>query len=201
MIRVLTAYNDRHAKYIEGCRQSVKAVFDDCVHHVQYDNNKGKAWAMNQMLTCVEDDDVVIVLDADDTLFGDVALAVASMREHDVIYGNVFEQRGLMVSLRESREFDYSLFKKKNFIPYSGTLVSGWIARRVKYPDIYHGNDWLWWHRIYQISDRFKYSGLIHCTRSIGTSYKDCKIPVYRKLKRLYYERQVKKLINELDSI
>ena len=194
MIKILTACGIKHERYLESCINSVKDM--DCEHIYEVADDT-KAVIMNRLLKRVNNDDIVGVLDADD-------IAVynwlnVDFRNYDLVYGNVLNknENGTMI-LREGGVFDKELFKTTNLIPYSGTLLKGWLAKSEPYPDIPHGNDWLWWHRLLKHSDKFLYVPRICAIRRTWTSHKRCDIPVYRKVRRLYREYKVKEMIKQL---
>ena len=182
-MKVLTAFDHRHIKYLHTCINST-----GCTHLIRFDEGKGKAYAMNDLLKQVHDNDWVAVLDADD-----IALpAMFDKTDADVIYGDYIElETGKKVI---SKPFDFDGFKEQNFIPYSGTLIRGKFAK-TQYPDIWHGNDWLWWWRMIHAGAKFEYLPGARSIRRIRTSYKRCRIPVYRKWKRLQNDKKVKKQI------
>lgn len=194
MIRILTAYHKPHEKYLDGCIESVKKSFNGCaVHDVQYDWGRGKAWAMNTMFSRVKEDDIVGFLDADDFARPEMMWNLPEMILSDVVYGDVMNcDKNHSHEVFKSQEFDKDAFKERNFIPYSGTLVNGWLLKKVSYPDLYHGNDWNFWWSLTQYTDKFHYTGCTVAKRRTWTSYKRCNIPVYRKIKRLYYQWRVK---------
>ena len=68
MIRVITAYHKPHEKYLASCLASViQASYKlDVFHDIQFDEGLGQAWAIRKLLSRVNDNDIVCILDADD---------------------------------------------------------------------------------------------------------------------------------------
>jgi len=196
MIIIITPYNDAHSIYLTDCINSVRQNFnEDVVHDIQYDEGRGQAWAINKLLSRVNDKDIVGLLDADDMATPNMSLNVKFLDYYDVVYGdcmNMTSEDGGII--QRSQPMNFELFKKKNIIPASGTLIRGRIAKKGVYPDIFHGKDWHFWWSLTPYTKEFLYVEGITSQRRTWTSYKRCDIPVYRKLKRLYYDHQVKKL-------
>ena len=46
-MKVLTAYNKKHEQFLDDCSAGVPSGWE---HITQFDEGRGKAWAMNQML-------------------------------------------------------------------------------------------------------------------------------------------------------
>jgi hypothetical protein len=193
-MKVITAYNKQHEQYLESCQRSVR-----CKHDIQFDWGHGKAWAMNRLLERVDVNGTIVVLDADDTLnWNIIERNIALLDKYDVVYGDVVNFSMDGKEIYHSMPFCPKTFKKKNFIPFSGTVINGWLAKFEPYPDIFHGNDWLWWHLLLQHSSRFHYEPGIVANRRTWTSYKRCNLPVLRKIKRKYYDFKVRQKINEI---
>jgi len=197
MIKVLTACGNRHKEFIDSCLSSTNNM--DCVHILSIDEfDEGKGVVMNRMLSGVKDDDIVALLDADDTACEGWLDNVKYLKDYDLVYGNTLNYSPTTRELYRSRDFDKELFLKYNFIPYSGVIMKGWLAKQAPYPNIVHGADYYWWHLLLQYSDKFKYVDKIFCTRRTHTSYRSCNIPVYRKLRRLYREYKLHKMIDSI---
>ncbi len=201
MIRIITPYNEPHAKFLSVCHSSVDRSFGTssiAVHEAQFDNWKGQAWAMRKLLERVKDDDIVGILDADDMATPQMANNVKLLGEYDLVYGDVMnlDEKG-HGKLYEAQPMDLEVFKKRNIIPVSGVVAKGWLLKSEEYPDLFHGKDWLWWWRLLKYSEKFHYEPGVVAVRRTWTSYKRCDIPVYRKLRRLYYNEQVKRLIRK----
>lgn len=195
-MKVLTAYNEQHEKFLWECTQSVPDGFE---HVIQYDEGRGKAWAMNQMLQGIADDDVIVVCDADDRLMPIIEDLVWMLDRHDLVYGDVYEEdESGNVKIYRSRSFDINVFKTQNFIPFSGVMMWGWFAKKVTYPDCFPVEDWIWWHRLYQHSQNFGYSNFVHATRRVWTSNVARNIPVYSKIRRLMRNYKAKQVIKSI---
>jgi len=196
MIKILTVYNDAHEKYLDTCISSVQNVFGtEAEHLIQYDWGKGQAWAVNQLLYGILDCDIIGFLDADDMACSAMKENVKHIGEYYVVYGDVrnyFNENSYSTYI--SQPMDFELFKKRNIIPVSGTLVFGEIAKLGVYANIFHGKDWHFWWSLVPHTKRFLYVPGVVAERRTWTSYKKCDIPVYRKLRRLYYNNKVKKL-------
>lgn len=196
MIKILTACGIKHIDYLKTCLRSTESM--DC-EHIYEVADESKAAIMNRLLKRVKDTDIVGVLDADDMAVRDWLNAANNLNKYDLIYGDVINNdKNGAVNRVNGKRFNAEQFKTVNLIPYSGVLLRGWLAKSEPYPDISHGNDWLWWHRLLKHSDKFIYVPRICAVRRTWTSHKRCDIPVYRKVKRLYLEHKVKQLIKEI---
>jgi glycosyltransferase involved in cell wall biosynthesis len=194
-MKVLTAYNKQHEQFLQDCSASIPTGAE---HLVQFDEGKGKAWAMNQLLKRVDDNDIVVFCDADDMLMPLQESKFLLLR-YDLVYGNAYEMDQLgNVTLRRSQPFDLELFKKQNFIPYSGVMTWGWLAKKVAYPDYFPVEDWIWWHQLYQHSGKFGYSGCVHSKRRVWTSNVARNVPVYSKITRLIRNYKAKQIIKSI---
>lgn len=195
-MKVLTAYNKKHEYFLSYCKDSVPKGVE---HLVQFDEGNGKAWAMNKLLKKVSDNDVVVVCDADDMLSPQIQKIEWMMSDYDLVYGDVYElSESGEKSLRKSKSFDINLFKKENLIPFSGVMLWGWLAKRHLYPDCFPVEDWVWWHELYQHSQRFGYSGYVHATRRVWTSNVARNIPVYSKINRHIRNYKAKRIIKSI---
>lgn len=199
MIKVLTACTEKHLPYLDECKQSVARSRVAHTHIVSV-GNESKATHMNRMLKSVSNDDIVAVMDADDKARPDWLENASFLGGFDLVYGDVVNNTHDSHETIFSMPFDKGVFKRKNFIPYSGVILKGWLAKSEPYPEIVHGNDWLWWWRLLQHSDRFLYVPQVFCIRKTWTSHKRCNIPVYRKIRRLYRDYKVKQKINVIAS-
>lgn len=193
MLRILTCCGIKHEKYLDSCKDSVKQIPHPHEHLVAT-GDETKAVLMNRLLKQVNDDDIVIVLDADDVFIGNPSKSIRKLDTRDLVYRDVvnMDEDGSEVYVK-SRPFDKELFKKKNFIPYSGVAMKGWLAKSEPYPDLVHGNDWNFWWSLRQHSTDWTYVQGTFVRRRTWTSHKRCDIPVYRKLRRLWREYLVKK--------
>ena len=200
MIRVITPYNKPHEKYLTSCEASViQASYKlDVFHDIQYDWGKGQAWAIRRLLSRVNDDDIVCILDADDMAKSKMFKNIELLKVYDLVYGDVINMdKNGNGNVYEAQPMDLEVFKKKNIIPVSGVVAKGWLLKSEEYPDLFHGKDWLFFHRLLKHSDKFHYEPGVVAIRRTWTSYKRCDIPVYRKFRRLYYNEQVKRLIRK----
>jgi len=197
-VKILTACSIEHKKYLKSCLRSTHN--QNCIHYYEIDKRReGKGVLMNRLLESVNDNDIVGVLDADDMAAPNWIERIGLMKTFDLVYGDTMNIKANDDGQRYvSRDFDKELFRKINFIPYSGTLIKGWLAKSVEYPNLVHAADWLYWHRLLQHSDSFHYAPGIVSIRRTWTSHRKCNIPVYRKIRRLYRDYKVKQLINEI---
>ena len=200
MIRVITPYNKPHEKYFTSCEASViqTSYKLDVFHDIQFDWGKGQAWAIRKLLSRVNDNDIVCILDADDMAKSKMFKNIELLKDYDLVYGDVINMdKNGNGNVYEAQPMDLEVFKKKNIIPVSGVVAKGWLLKSEEYPDLFHGKDWLFFHRLLKHSDKFHYEPGVVAIRRTWTSYKRCDIPVYRKLRRLYYNEQVKRLIRK----
>ena len=200
MIRVITPYNKPHQQFLDSCEVSViQASYKlDVRHEIQFDWGKGQAWAIRRLLSRVNDDDIVCILDADDMAKSKMFKNIELLKDYDLVYGDVINMdKNGNGNVYEAQPMDLEVFKKKNIIPVSGVVAKGWLLKSEEYPDLFHGKDWLFFHRLLKHSDKFHYEPGVVAIRRTWTSYKRCDIPVYRKFRRLYYNEQVKRLIRK----
>ena len=193
MIKILTACGNYHKPYLKSCSDSLKNIRFDHRHFVAV-GDYPKHVHMDELSKHVSDNDIVIVLDADDLIINDIDESLRAMNGNDLVYRDVInENEDGSRETYVSQPFDMEDFRRINFIPYSGTMIKGWLFKKEVYPDLFHGNDWNFWWKLLQHTDKFKYVSGAIVKRRAWTSYKRCDIPVYRKLRRLYYQYQVKK--------
>lgn len=201
MIRVITAYNGPHEKFLDDCKNSVdwySVIRPDLVHEIQFDWGKGQAWAIRKLLSRVNDYDIVCIMDADDMATTKMFSNIQLLDKYDLVYGDVInvDQQGNRTYYK-AQPLDLKIFKKNNIIPVSGVVAKGWLLKREEYPDLFHGKDHLFWWKLLKHSDKFHYEPGVVAIRRTWTSYKRCDIPVYRKLRRLYYEFKLHQLIKK----
>lgn len=193
MLKILTACSAEHEQYLQSCKDSVASLKWQHEHLVSIGDSP-KHVHMNRLLKEVNNDDIVLMLDADDLIIGDINESLRAIKHSDLVYRDVLnENEDGSLETYHSQPFDMEVFRHINFIPYSGTMLKGWLAKKADYPDLFHGNDWNYWWALLQYSDKFYHLKGTFVKRRAWTSYKRCDIPVYRKLRRLYYQRQVKK--------
>jgi len=197
-IKVLTACGLKHEKYLDSCKESVAANSVPHEHLVAIGDSM-KGTMMNRLLKEVDDNDIVCLLDADDLADPNWLDNAKYLDHYDLIYGDTWNiNKDGSGERYVSKEFNWEEFQHKNFIPYSGVMLVGWLAKEVPYPNLVHAADWYYWHQLLQHSVHFGYIDKVFTTRRMWTGYRRSNIPVYRKLRRLYREYKVKKLIKAI---
>lgn len=193
-IKVLTACGIKHEQYLDSCRDSVKMLGKGVEHIVKFGDSP-KHVLMNQALKEVNDEDIVIFLDADDYLNWGVEDSVEALEKYDLVYRDVEnrDQHG-EIKTYVSQPFDYDTFKKKNFIPFSGVMAKGWLVTKEDYPDNFPTEDWTYWHKLYKHSQRFGYVEGAFVTRRTWTSHVLRGIPIYSKIRRILRNRKARKI-------
>jgi len=194
MIRVLTVCGEKHAPLIKRCSGSIPSRV---VHNVIYDHlNKGKHIKFNKLVESVKDDDICFLIDADDWYKPNAFYAsrINLMKTYDFVYGDYIDTNDVVY---KSRDFDKKLLKKINYIPYSTVMVKGWLLR-VGFDDTPHTGDWITWHKILQLTDKFHYEPGIVCVRDVSTSYFDDHRPIIGKIKRLIRNYRAKQKIKKI---
>lgn len=201
MLKIITVSSPDHIKFIDSCKYKVKNAADyaniDYEHLIKIDYLKeGQSVFRNILLKQINDNDIICFMDADDYPSHFLFKNIKYLQTYDIIYGNYkfIESQEII----KSNIFNKELFLKKNFIPFSGSLVRGNVAKQAIFNNIKHGNDWHYWHQLVVKGFKFKYINEIFSHRRELTSYKRSNIPVYRKLRRLYRNYKVKQMIKQL---
>ena len=201
---VLTAYGDKHKDLLDRCKKSLP---DDVIHSTQFDWGNGKAWAMNNLIKNLNDDDIVFLIDADDMAYPEwfEADRLALLKDYDLVYGDCLNataitDQDVFGKYFWSRPFWTELLKRENYIPYSTVIVKGWLLKKVGYDDTPHVGDWMTWHKMLQHTNKFVYYPGVCCIRDTSTSYFDTgnKYVVWlkRKIRNYFAKRNIKKIWN-----
>lgn len=189
---VLTACSNEHKPYLWQLRHMLKRMGVE--HRVYVDEQRrGKPYCMNMLLNDLHKGEVIGFMDADDMpAEGWVTIEEKVRYEKNKIYYGDW-QAVENARYYRMQKWDWDSYKRSNYIPFSGVVMRS--DNLVEYPDIWHGNDWLFWWRLILNGHQPEYTGRLHAYRRTTTGYKRNNIPVYRKLKRLYYEKKIKKAI------
>jgi glycosyltransferase involved in cell wall biosynthesis len=187
-ITAVITYSPKHIKLVNRAIASIK----DQVHRISvvYDHpKKGQAYRLNQLIYHAKTD-WICFQDADDISFGNrIEIVKPAMPYSDLIYTDT--------QLFKSQPFDLKKFKRKHFIPFPTILVRTKIAKKIPFPNIGKGNDYVWLRRVYKEYSRFIYIPVITVWYNPSSSnYSNYgNIPVIRKLKRLWFYHKLEKLI------
>ena len=185
MLYIVTACALDHVKYLPDCNNSVMTLMKMLPFDVDYtvkidEFGRGSAHIINEVISRVGNDDMFMILDADDFMLPNIVNLFHYIEDYDVVYGDRISI-GKKTVVERAPEFNRKLLRKQNIIPGGCTLMRGSVLR--KWPDIPHGQDWVFWR---SINARFKHVPVMVWVRRSDTSTKASKIPVYRKLRRLY---------------
>jgi len=194
MIRVLTVCGEKHAHLIDRCKKSIPKGIR---HDIIFDSlNVGKHIQMDKLVEDISDDDICFLIDADDWYKPNAFYSsrVNLMKKYDFVYSDFIDSNDVSY---KSRPFDKELLKSINYIPYSTVIVRGWLLR-VGYDSTPHTGDWITWHKMLQLSDKFCYSPGIVCVRDVSTSYFDDHRPIIGKFKRLIRNYRAKQKIKKI---
>jgi len=96
----------------------------------------------------------------------------------------------------KSRKFDRELLKKENYIPFSSIIVRTEIAKKCRFDADVDGNgeDWIWLNDVANITRQFAYIPFVTMVYRKSPEYG--RIPIYRKMKRILWQRKVRRVIN-----
>ena len=114
----------------------------------------------------------------------------------DLFYSDYLSLDKTGATYMKSRKFDRELLYRRNYIPFSTIIVRAAIARQFKFVSVDgNGEDWIWLNDIANITDKFTYipfATMIY--RNFKPPYGNT--PVYRKIKRILWQRKVRSIIN-----
>lgn len=201
-ITAIISFTPKHRKFLQGAISSASS--DVPVSVVPDDPRKGKWKRLNDLIKEINTE-WVAMLDADDVCIFNRFLSVSSLLgTSDLIYTDyVSENKNGEYRLVDSRKFDYEVFKNKNFIPFSTVLVRTEICRQIPFIDSMgpgaRALDWVWMAKVYKDYPRFTYVPVPTVIRRDYTSSFQSKIPVWRKLHRLYCNRRARRMICAMD--
>ena len=199
-LKIITACCEDHKRFLPELSKKIKISCGNA--GVDYDHliDTGRGFpseARNRLLEQVNDDDYVAFLDADDyPLWNWAEMICRHLKVFNVVYGDYIIKETKKIYY--SQEFDYDEFLKNNFIPLSTVAMEGNIAKQVRFRPIYYGEDWVFLHEVYKVTQDFFYIPLACIVRRVDTSINKSNIPVYRKLRRLYRKYKVKQIIKTL---
>lgn len=193
-LKALSVYGISHVDLVNRCDNSVPS---NVQFISKFDYGKGKAHALNLLIADLNDDDICFLIDADDEATPLMFERTELMKDYEVVYGDSLN--GDVVY--KSKPFDIELLKKENYIPYSSVMIRGSVLKNNPYPtEVSYAADWLYWNRLAKNGYKFHYEPSVVVMRDVSSSMFLSKIPVYRKLKRLYMVRCGRKEINKLWS-
>jgi len=202
MIKVFTVCSQDHLQYLHDCEWSVSLQCAIGYHHeVKIDKGNGGNYYRNQFLESINNNNIIGILDADDTARGvwlsESLKHIAS--GYDVVYCdyNLAYKNG-NAKRYYGKEFDRELLKKVNFIPHSGVVIKGHIAKQARYSDLKFATDWHYLNQLAEITDKFKHINEPLIWRRDWTSFKKKglgKVPIIRKIRRKYYNNIARKEI------
>ena len=114
----------------------------------------------------------------------------------DLFYSDCYVLSPKGTTMYWSEKFNRERLRKKNYIPFSSIIVRTEIAQRCKFMSVDgNGEDWIWLNDVANITNRFTY------VREPTMIYRDFnppygRIPGYRKIKRILWQRKVRSIIN-----
>lgn len=199
-LKIITPCYEKHIGFLYGLSDKIR---ESCnVAGVYYDHliDTNKCYpglSRNKLLDWIKDEDYVAFMDSDDYPLKPWAKEIYScLKYHDVVYGDYIEHE--TGKIHKSRVFDYELFLKQDFIPFSTVAMRGYIANKIRFKPIQKAEDWVFLHETYKITKDFFYLAEPLVVRRTKTSINRSYIPIYRKLKRLYKDYKARQIIKSL---
>jgi len=198
-ITVIIPFTKKHEKYIQG---AIKSIPKDIRVITYFDELYMGPWFCRTKLARQVETEWIAMLDADD-----ICLPIRFNIDYpdaDFIYTNfkTVNHKGY-TKVHKLNPFDFDLLLKKNIIPFSTVIFKKSILEKIPFPIGYSpktkGLDWLWNIQVARAEFKVVLIPEITVSRRTYTSHFHSSIPVWRKFKRIYQNRKVRKLICAMD--
>ena len=193
MVTAVIPISIKHRNIAMLAIESIEQQVDYVIAGVDMER-KGQAWMLNDLISRVGTE-WTLFLDADDlALANRVAVCRPYLEHSDLIYTDYVHSKGIY----KSAPMDLERFHDVNFLPFPTVMVKTRIAKEIPFESCYLGShDWIWLHKVYDKYPRFTHVPVPTIFYNTGTSTYNSKIPVYRKLRRLYVKSINKRKLKE----